>query len=229
VFLFCNPHNPVGRAFTRPELERVAEFCLRHDLILCSDEIHADLLHPEGAHISIASLGPDIAARTITLVAPSKTFNVPGLHYSAAIISNAELRAAFSHSAHGIGAHAAPLGQIGALAAYTHGEAWLRETLAYLTGNRDALIDFVQTRWQGVTTTRPEATYLAWLDFRALNLPDGPYEFFLQRARVALSDGPPFGPGGEGHVRLNYGTSRALLMEALERMDRALRTSGVLP
>jgi cystathionine beta-lyase len=229
VFLFCNPHNPVGRAFTRPELERVAEFCLRHDLILCSDEIHADLLHPEGAHISIASLGPDIAARTITLVAPSKTFNVPGLHYSAAIISNPELRAAFSHSAHGIGAHAAPLGQIGALAAYTHGEAWLRETLAYLTGNRDALIDFVQTRWPGVTTTRPEATYLAWLDFRALNLPDGPYEFFLQRARVALSDGPPFGPGGEGHVRLNYGTSRALLMEALERMDRALRTSGVLP
>lgn len=228
VFMLCNPHNPLGRTFTRPELEQVAEFCLRHDLIICSDEIHADLLHPEGTHISIASLGEDVAARTITLVAPSKTFNVPGLNFSAAIITNPELRAVFEKPAHGMGAHAAPLGLTGALAAYTHGETWLREVLVYLTGNRDAIIDFVRTRWPDVPITRPEATYLAWLDFRALALPEAPYDFFLNRARVALSDGAPFGAGGEGHVRLNYGTSRALIMEALERMDAALREAGAL-
>lgn len=228
VFMLCNPHNPLGRAFTRQELEQVAEFCLRHNLIICSDEIHADLLHPEGTHISIASLGADVAARTITLVAPSKTFNVPGLNFSAAIITDPELRAIFEKPAHGMGAHAAPLGFTGALAAYTHGETWLREVLVYLTGNRDALIDFVRARWPGVTVTRPEATYLAWLDFRALALPEAPYDFFLDRARVALSDGVPFGAGGEGHVRLNYGTSRALLLEALERMDAALHEAGAL-
>ncbi len=228
VFMLCNPHNPVGRTFTRPELEQVAEFCLRHDLIICSDEIHADLLHPEGAHISIASLGADVAARTITLVAPSKTFNVPGLNFSAAIITNPKLRAIFEKPAHGLGAHAAPLGLTGALAAYTGGESWLRELLVYLTGNRDALTGYVHNCWPGVTTTRPEATYLAWLDFGALALPEAPYDFFLNRARVALSDGSPFGAGGEGHLRLNYATSRALLMEALERMDAAMREAGVL-
>ncbi|HYO88894.1 MAG TPA: PatB family C-S lyase [Candidatus Limnocylindrales bacterium] len=227
VFMVCNPHNPVGRAFTRSELEQLAEFCLRHNLVICSDEIHADLLHPEGAHISLASLGADVAARTITLVAPSKTFNVPGLNFSAAVITDPELRAAFEAPAYGLGAHAAPLGLTGALAAYTEGEPWLREVLVYLTGNREALIEFVHACWPNVPITRPEATYLAWLDFRALALPEGPYDFFLNRARVALSDGAPFGPGGAGHVRLNYGTSRALLMEALQRMDRALHEAGV--
>lgn len=226
VFLLCNPHNPVGRTFTRAELERIAEFCLRHDLLLCSDEIHADLLHPEGAHISIASLGPEIAARTITLVAPSKAYNVPGLQVAAALISNRELRELFVQSSHHLGVHASSVGFPGALAAYTQCEDWLTEALDYLTGNRDALLAFVRANWPGVQITKPEATYLAYLDFRGVELPEAPYEFFLKQARVALSDGPPYGKGGEGRVRLNYGTSRAVLMEALDRMDGALRRAG---
>lgn len=228
VFLLCNPHNPVGRTFTRAELECIAELCLRHDLVICSDEIHADLLHPEGEHISLAALGPEIAARTVTLVAPSKTFNVPGLQVGAAVITNRDLRDQFVQSSARLGVHASAIGFPGALAAYTQCDDWLTEALDYLTGNRDALLGFVQSRWPGVPITRPEATYLAWLDFRGVNLPEPPFEFFLNKARVALSDGVPFGKGGEGRLRLNYGTSRAVLMEALERMDRALREAGAL-
>ena len=228
VFMLCNPHNPVGRAYTRAELEQIAEFCLRHDLILCSDEIHADLLHPEGEHICIAALGPEIAARTITLVAPSKTFNIPGLGVGAAVITDPDLRATFTKSFQTLGVHANATGFPGALAAYTQCADWLTEVLEYLTGNRDAFVAYARARWPMVGITRPEATYLAYLDFRGLNLPDGPFEFFLKRARVALSDTTAFGPGGEGRLRLNYGTSRATLMEALDRMDAAMREAGVL-
>ncbi|MFN8379763.1 MAG: PatB family C-S lyase [Anaerolineae bacterium] len=228
VFMLCNPHNPIGRAFTRAELEQVADFCLRHNLVICSDEIHADLLHPEGTHISMASLSPEVAARTITLVAPSKTYNVPGLQVGAAIIPNRELRDQFVQSSRNLGVHASPVGFAGALAAYTMCEDWLTEALDYLTGNRDALLAFVRACWPNVLITKPEATYLAYLDFRSVNLPKPPFEFFLNHARVALSDGPPFGKGGEGRVRLNYGTSRDVLMEALARMDRALKESGAM-
>lgn len=228
LFLLCNPHNPVGRAFTRAELEGIADFCLRHDLVICSDEIHADLLHPEGQHISLASLGPEVAARTITLIAPSKTYNVPGLQVGAAIIPNRELRETFLPSAGRMGVHASAVGFAGALAAYTECEGWLTEVLAYLTGNRDALLAFVRAHWPNVPITKPEATYLAYLDFRNLNLPETPFDFFLNQARVALQDGRPFGQGGEGRLRLNYGTSRAVLIEALERMDAALKEAGAL-
>ena len=228
VFTLCNPHNPIGRTFTRTELERIAEFCLRRDLLICSDEIHADLLHPEGAHISIASLGTEVAARTITLVAPSKAYNVPGLQVGAAIIADPDLRATFLRSAFSLGAHASGAGFAGALAAYTQCDGWLTEVLDYLTGNRDALLAFVRERWPMIPITKPEATYLAWLDFRALTLPEPAFDFFLKRARVALGDGAPFGAGGEGRLRVNYGTSRATLIEALERMDAALREAGAL-
>lgn len=228
VFMLCNPHNPVGRTFTRAELERIADFCLRYDLVICADEIHADLLHPEGKHISIASLSPEVAARTITLVAPSKAFNIPGLNVAAAVISNPELHAAFNRAKTNLGVHPSPIGFAGAIAAYTQSDEWLTEALAYLTGNRDALIAYVRECWPGVDTTKPEGTYLALLDFRALDLPEGPFDFFLNRARVALSDCGPFGQGGECRMRVNYGTSRAVLMEALGRMDTAMREAGVL-
>ena len=150
VFMLCNPHNPIGRTFTRAELEGLADFCLRRNLIICSDEIHADLLHPEGAHIPIAALGPEVAARTITLVAPSKAYNVPGLHVGAAIIHNPDLRATFFRSSFSLGAHASGIGFAGALAAYTQCDGWLTEVLEYLTGNRDALLAFVRERWPKV-------------------------------------------------------------------------------
>jgi cystathionine beta-lyase len=172
-------------------------------------------------------LSPEIAARTITLVAPSKTFNVPGLYCGCAIIPNDELRQRFKKEVERLTLHVSSLGMVAAQAAFS-GECdeWLGELRRYLTANRDALVDFVATNLTGVRTTLPEASYLAWLDCNDL-LRDGqisgsPYEFFLNKAKVALNDGATFGPGGEGFVRLNFGCPRATLMQALERMKAAL-------
>ena len=224
LFILCNPHNPVGRVFRREELERMAEICLERGIVICSDEIHCDLLYAGQRHIPIAALDPDIAQNTITLIAPTKTFNLPGLQCSIAIVQDPELRQKYQEARKGLTPWVNVMGLLAAQVAYREGQDWLDQLLVYLEANRDVLYDVVQRELPGVTMARPEATYLAWLDCRQAGIDGNPYEFFLQKARVALGDGALFGPGGEGFLRLNFGCSRALLAEALERMKRALES-----
>jgi cysteine-S-conjugate beta-lyase len=223
AFLLCNPHNPVGRLYGRTELEGMAAACLRRDVAIVADEIHCDLLLDGRQHAPMASLAAEIEQRTITLMAPSKTFNLPGLKCAVGIVPDAELRQRFVAA----GADLVPkinlLGYTAAVAAYREADGWLDELLAYLADNRDFLVEQVRTRLPGVVVAPPEATYLAWLDCRgAAPAADDPYTFFLGRARVALSDGSAFGPGGAGFVRLNFGCPRTLLAQGLERMRAAL-------
>jgi cystathionine beta-lyase len=221
MFLLCNPHNPVGRVYRHDELERLAEICLSHNVIICADEIHGDLIYRGQQHVPIAALDPEIAQHTITLTSPSKTFNLAGLQCSIAIIQNAELRRRYLEAKHGLVAWVNLMGLIAAQAAYREGQAWLDQLLIYLEANRDALHDFVRDELSGIHMAKPEGTYLAWLDCREA-IDGNPYEFFLREARVALGDGASFGRGGGGFVRLNFGCPRATLMEALTRMKRAL-------
>jgi cystathionine beta-lyase len=224
IFILCNPHNPVGRVFRPEELERMAEICLRHNVVICSDEIHCDLLFPGHSHTPIASLHPEIARRTITLMAPSKTYNIAGLHCSMAVIEDRNLRERFQAARAGLVPWVGLLAQVAALAAYCGGGQWLQEVLQYLEANRDFLLDYVDKELPGVSMARPEGTYLAWLNCRAADLPVNPHKYFLEEAKVALNDGANFGRGGEGFVRLNFGCPRATLEAALERMRKALTT-----
>ena len=224
AFLLCNPHNPVGRAFTREELSGMAQICLERDLPIIADEIHCDLLYSGRRHVPMASLGPEIEGRTITLMAPSKTFNLAGLKVSVAVIPEASLRERFL-AARGdfVQAQVNIMGYTAAFAAYRDGDAWLGELLRYLEANRDFLADYVRRNLPGITMTPPEGTYLAWLDCRGAGpAAADPFTFFLERAKVAFNDGALFGRGGQGFVRLNFGAPRALLTEGLERMRRAL-------
>ena len=222
-FLLCNPHNPVGRVFRRDELSRLAEVCLRRGLSIVADEIHCELTYPGQRHTPIASLDPEIAERTITLMAPSKTFNLAGLKCSVAVIPNADLRAKFVAARVDLVSTVNVLGFTAAYAAYRDGQAWLDELIRYLEANRDFTMDYVRTRLPGVRAATPQATYLAWLDCTKVGAAAGdPFAFFLERAKVALHDGALFGPGGAGFVRLNFGCPRSILTEALDRMRAAL-------
>ena len=226
AFILCNPHNPVGRVFARHELERMAEVCLRHNIVICSDEIHCDLLLNGHQHLPIASLAPEIERQTITLMAPSKTYNIAGLHFAVAVIPNPELRKQYQAARAGLVPGIDILGYVAALAAYREGQPWLEQVLQYMEGNCDFLMQFIQEELPGVSISRPEGTYLAWLDCRQAGIPGNPHEFFLREAKVAVNDGATFGRGGEGFVRLNFGCPRALLEEGLERMKAALATLG---
>jgi len=222
LFILCSPHNPIGRVWQREELERMAEICLQRKILIVSDEIHCDLLFNGHTHIPTASLDPQVAQQTITLMAPSKTFNIAGLEFSFAVIQNPELRKQFQHAHKGLVGGINLMGWVAALAAYQDGQDWLDQLLVYLQANRDFLYEMVQSKLPGVHITLPEGTYLAWLDCRQAEIPGNPYEFFLQKARVALNDGKTFGKGGEGFVRLNFGCPRRMLAEGLERMKAAL-------
>jgi len=223
IFLLCNPHNPTGRVFTRAELGKMAEICLRRDLLIVSDEIHCDLVYGGARHTPIASLSPEIEARTLTFMAPSKTFNLPGLKCSIAVITDKEVRDRLQAARSGLVSAVNILGYSASLAAYRDGDVWLEALLKYLEANRDFLIDYVRAHLPGITVAAPEGTYLAWLDCRSLAIPDGdPYRFFLEEAKVAFSDGTHFGEAGKGFVRLNFGCPRSLLVEGLERVRRAV-------
>jgi cystathionine beta-lyase len=218
LLLLCNPHNPVGRVWTREELLGLAELAERHDLTICSDEIHAGLiLDEEKQHIPIASISPETARRTITLQAPSKTFTNPGLGCSYAVISDHGLRRAFRSVMGWIVPHVNTLGYTAALAAYGHGEPWRRELIAYLRCNRDLVSEEID-RMPGLAMAHVEATYLAWIDARRAGI-GNPARFF-EEAGVGLSDGAAF--DAPGFVRLNFGCPRPLLVEALRRMGKAL-------
>lgn len=216
----CNPHNPVGRVFDRQELSALAQRCLSRDLVLCSDEIHCGLiLDADKRHTPIASLSEEIAARSVTLMAASKTFNLPGLGCAFAIVPGAGLRNALKKTAAGIVPRINTLGFTATEAAYRHGGPWQRALVDYLRGNRDLVLQTLGDT-PGVRVFPVEATYLAWIDARALPVPDA--AAFFESAGVGLSDGADF--GAPGYVRLNFGCRRALLREALQRMTTALRS-----
>jgi cystathionine beta-lyase len=222
IFVLCNPHNPVGRVFTRAELERLGEICLRHQVLICSDEIHCDLIYSGQKHIPIASLSKDLEANTITLMAASKTFNIPGLHFSFAIVPNADLRKKMELAGAGLVGHPEIFANVAAKAAFTKCDGWLKDLLVYLKGNRDYLVGFLKKHIPEIRCTAPEGTYLAWLDCRGLDSQSDPYTFFLEKARVALNDGKSFGDNGRGFVRLNFGCPRTTLTAALVRMLQAI-------
>jgi cystathionine beta-lyase len=200
----------------------MAEICLAHDVLICSDEIHADLIYSESRHIPIASLSPEISAKTVTYLAPSKTFNIAGLSTSVFIAQDPAMREHLTRSMSMILGHPNILGLHAARAAYQHGQAWLDAALNYLEANRNYLWDTVQNQLPGVEMWRPEGTFLAWLDCRGLDLDVSPFEFFLNKAKVGLNDGQTFGASGAGFVRMNFGCPKALLEEGLERMRIAL-------
>ena len=219
LFYLCNPHNPLARVWRRAELERLGEFCARHNLVLCSDEIHCDLiLDPSLPHVPSAVISPGLAARSVTLMAPSKTYNVPGLGTSLAIIPDAGLRARFNRAAAGIVAEVTCLGFAACEAAYRDCEPWRRQLLAYLRGNRDYLVDTLPRVLPGLKIEAPvEATYLLWMNVAGLGIPDPVAHF--ERHGVGLSDGAPFGARPGTHLRLNFGCPRATLVEAVRRMQ----------
>lgn len=225
LFLFCHPHNPLGRAFSREEVVAVVDFCRRHDLILCSDEIHCDLRLDDVCHVPAATAGGDAAEFTVTLMSPSKTFNLPGLNFAFAVIANAALRQRFQTAAAGLLPMPSPLAVAAAEAAYREGAEWLVALLAYLRGNAAVVERFVAELLPTVTTTHVEATYLAWLDVRAAALPNA-HEACL-RAGVALNDGADF--GAPGFLRLNFACSRSTLDEGLRRLQRALHVAPTGP
>ncbi len=227
LFLLCQPHNPTGQIYSREQLTRMAEICLKNNILICSDEIHSELLLGGAQHTPMATLSTEIAARTITLIAPSKTFNVAGLHCAFAIIPDTDLRQRYKKEAERLTLQLSSLGLDAAQAAFSgECDGWLDALLLYLTANRDFLIEFVKNNLPGIRTTVPDATYLAWLDCNDLlksgQIRGSPYEFFLKKAKVALNDGASFGPGGEGFVRLNFGCPRTTMMQALARMKAAL-------
>lgn len=222
LFYLCNPHNPLARVWRREELIRLGEFCAQHHLVLCSDEIHCDLiLDPTLHHLPAASLSPEISARTVTLMAPSKTYNVPGLGTSFAIISDPALRAQFIRASAGVVAEVTALGFTACEAAYRDSEAWRQALLTYLRGNRDFLLDYLTREIPGIRVEAPiEATYLAWLNLEALHLADPVAHF--ETHGVGLSEGAYFGAPKGHYVRLNFGCPRATLAEALHRMKTAV-------
>jgi cystathionine beta-lyase len=217
LLLLCHPHNPVGRAWEAGELAALAEFCQRHDLFVCSDEIHCGLLLDSGRqHIPLARLGAAIAGRCITLMAPSKTFNIPGLGCAFAVIEDPVLRQCFNSAMQGIVPHVNTLGYVAAEAAYGQSADWHAALLHTLRQNRDR-VEAAIGGMRGLRMTHVEATYLAWIDARGLGVPE-PLAFF-EAAGVGLSDGSEFGL--PGWLRLNFGCPPAMLAQALERMSRA--------
>ena len=223
IFILCNPHNPVGRVYTRKELKTIAEICLRHHLIICSDEIHCDLLYPGFRHIPIASISPEVAERTVTLMAPSKTYNLAGLSFGFAVIRNSGLQNIWKNTSLGLISGVNIMGHVAALAAYKGGQEWLDQVLAYLKDNRDFLERYVAEKLPGLRMSKMEGTYLAWLDCKGAGIPGNPFDFFLKEAKVALNDGSDFGRGGEGFVRLNFACPRKTLTAALDRMAASLK------
>lgn len=218
LLLFCNPHNPGGTIYREEELQRLAEIALRHDLLVCSDEIHCDLLLDAGKpHIPLATLDDAIARRTVTLMAPSKTFNIAGLTCAFAIIPDATVRQRFIRTKRGLITDINLLGYAAAEAAYREGDPWLVGQLDYLRANRDYLLAEID-KMPGLSCQPIEATYLAWIDASGLGVAD-PHAFFEQ-AGVGLSPGRDF--GAPQFIRLNFGCPRSLLEEAVRRMGAAL-------
>ena len=222
MLLFCHPHNPTGRVFSRVELEMLADIVLRNNLFVVSDEIHADLVHDGRSHIPMASLGPEIASRTLTLTSATKAFNIPGLRLAVAHFGSPEMQEKFRripvHARGGIGL----LGIHATIAAWRDSQPWLDHVRTYLEQRRNQLGELLQARIPEVIFRVPDATYLAWVDCAGLSLEVDPAAFFLAEGRVAFSPGANFGEGYSSYLRINFATSAGLVEEAVDRMAQAL-------
>jgi cystathionine beta-lyase len=218
ALLLSNPHNPLGKTFGREELLAIADICLANEAWIISDEIHAELCFDGRQHLPMASLSPQIAQRTITLMSASKAYNIAGMKTSFMIIQDRHLREKVNHARCGMVDSVNPLGMEATRVAYSEAAPWLAALKDYLQANRDYLVD----RLPGITLNVPQSTYLAWLDCSALGL-DNPQQFFLEQAKVGLSPGLDFGDDCKQFVRLNFGCPRSLLEEGIARMERSLR------
>lgn len=232
MFLLCHPHNPTGQVFSRDELSKMAELCLQNDAVIVSDEIHSELILDGSKHMPTAMLSPEIAEKSVTLIAPSKAFNIAGLFCSFAIIPNDGLREKFKKTSESMTGHPSSLGLIAAEAAFSGAcDDWLAELRIYLKENRDFVIGCLRENFPEAKFTIPSATYLHWLDFggyvEARQITGSPFKFFLEQAKVALSDGGEFGEGFENFIRLNFGAPRLLVEQALSRMKLALQSVQV--
>jgi len=226
LLILCSPHNPVGRVWTKEELTRLGEICLKHGVIVISDEIHEDLVYKEYMHIPFASISKEFAEHSITCTAPSKTFNLAGLQTSNILIPNPKLRTDFQNTLESNAITSPNLFGIVALqTAYEEGEEWLDQLLDYLHGNLDFLMEYVEKNIPQIKVIKPEGTYLVWLDFRPLGMdPLSLENFLLEKAKVAFDDGYIFGPGGEGFERINIACPRSLLKEGLDRVSKAINS-----
>lgn len=221
TMMVVNPHNPTGRVFTRAELQSLADIAVRHDMLVLADEVLADLVFAPHRHVPLASLGPDIAGRTVTLSSVTKAFNLSGLRCAVAHVGPARLREAIAAYPPDFFGPVNVLGVEATKAAWRHGNAWLAALLDHLRGNRDRIAGTLAARMPGIRYAPPQAGYLAWLDCGGLELDEEPADFFLANARVELSHGADFGPGCRGFARLNFGTSTEILTEMLDRMAAA--------
>lgn len=222
ILILSNPHNPVGKVFSRSEMERLASTIVRHDLILISDEIHCDLILNEKDHVCAGSLGSELLRRVVVMFSPSKTYNLAGLACAYLVIPDAGLRARFQRSIRGILTEVNCMGYTACEAAYRFGEPWRGELLAYLNGNRACLYETLESSMPGLSLFPMDATYLAWIDARELGLKQ-PAQYF-ERFGVGLSEGSGF--HGDGFVRMNFGCPRDQLTEGLTRMKRGLESLG---
>ena len=221
IHLQCNPQNPAGFLYSRRELERIGEICLKHDVLIVADEIHSDLIL-EGRHIPIATLSDELAQQTITMIAPSKTFNLAGMACSVLIAQDEGIRQTLQAALQSISAHVNIMGYEAAWGAYAGGGEWLKQLLVYLKGNRDYAIDFLRENIPQIKTTLPQSTYLLWMDMRGLPIDGDLQAFCTDTAKVAPTPGTFFGSAGEGFVRLNFGCPRATLTEGLNRLKTAV-------
>lgn len=226
LLIFCSPHNPVGRVWEKEELLKLGELCLKNKVVLVSDEIHADLVFKGHKHTPTATISDDILNNTITCMAPSKTFNLAGLAVSAIIISNQTLFKMFSQSMEGVGIKAINnFGIVGFEAAYRYGKEWLEQLLDYLQGNLEFILKYFEERIPKIQVIKPEGTYLIWLDCRQLGMDTKSLNnFMVKEAKVGLSDGPTFGPGGEGFQRINIACPRSILEDGLKRIEKAVNS-----
>ncbi|WP_438433372.1 MalY/PatB family protein [Gorillibacterium sp. sgz500922] len=224
LFLLCNPHNPVGRVFTREELTAMGELCLRHGVTVVSDEIHGDLVYRPNRHIPFAALSPELSAISVVCTAPSKTFNLAGLANSNIFIPDKALRRRFEEAADDTAQRSFNLfGAIASEAAYRQGEAWLEQLLPYLLGNLRFAADFLRERLPGLRVYEPEGTYFLWVDCRSLQLDNRRLErFLLHTAGLWFNQGYTFGSEGDGFIRINLACRRAIVEEAMSRLERAV-------
>ncbi|NDI36160.1 MalY/PatB family protein [Chengkuizengella sediminis] len=223
MLLLCSPHNPVGRVWTKDELVRLGEICIKHNIIIVADEIHADLVFKQSKHIPLATISEELAQQTITCIAPSKTFNIAGLQASSVIISNADLRLKFRKEISRYSLNMMnTFGRVAAEASYKQGGEWLDQCIDYIYDNNQYVKQYVETNMPLIKVIQSEGTYLVWLDCRKLGMNGQELrEFMLKKAKVALSDGFIFGENGDGFTRMNIGCPREMLVEGLERIKSA--------
>lgn len=224
MIVISNPHNPVGRAWTKEELTNLAEICLRNNILIISDEIHCDLVMPQYNHVPLASISQEIADITITCIAPSKTFNLAGLSTSSVIISNPTLRRTFSNQVEKLHISGGNIfGSEASIAAYSQGDDWLDELVQYINGNAKLVTEYCSANIPELIPARLEATYLMWLDCRKFGMsPREIQDFFINKAGVGMNEGSTFGPGGEGFMRMNIACPKITLTKALEQIETAV-------